>query len=249
MRAFLVSAFLLLAGPTFAQEKFVGANVDLRTIMYFKASDDAVQKMLPEGWEVNSPTAGPSKGFNLVVVLVERLIAQGADGKPVASFRGAALAVPSKKKGTDTIGAMIIGGFFDPPGAPGAYDVFTTAQTTIERKAHTDADGKSTIEETWQIKAAGANSIEVRIQFARGVPVKGKIDSKVFSAAKPTFFRIYRGEQATDVVRSTATAVDRVTKFSFKASGDRLAPLFDGTEQLISVTSVPWYSRQTYLPE
>jgi hypothetical protein len=70
----------------------------------------------------------------------------------------------------------------------------------------------------------------------------------VFSGAKPDFFRIYRVEQAIDVVRSTATAVDRVTKLSFKASGDKLGSLFDGTEQLISVVSVPWYSRQLYLP-
>jgi hypothetical protein len=33
-----------------------------------------------------------------------------------------------------------------------------------------------------------------------------------------------------------------------KGTGEKLAPLFDGTQQLISVTSIPWYSRQVYLP-
>ena len=46
----------------------------------------------------------------------------------------------------------------------------------------------------------------------------------------------------------TATNVDRVTKFSLKATGPKIAPLFDGSQQLIAVTSVPWYSRQVSLP-
>jgi hypothetical protein len=41
---------------------------------------------------------------------------------------------------------------------------------------------------------------------------------------------------------------DRVQKIQFKASGPTLSPLFDGSEQLIGVTSDPWYTRQTFLP-
>jgi hypothetical protein len=50
------------------------------------------------------------------------------------------------------------------------------------------------------------------------------------------------------VARSTANGVDRVGKISVKGTGEKLAPLFDGAQQLISVTSIPWYSRQVYLP-
>jgi hypothetical protein len=50
------------------------------------------------------------------------------------------------------------------------------------------------------------------------------------------------------VARSTATGVDRIVKFSLKATGPKLAPIFDGTEQLISITSVPIYTRSIYLP-
>jgi hypothetical protein len=248
MRALWLGFLLLVAGPALAGEKLVSTEVDLRTVLNFKATDAAVQKMLPEGWELNSPAAGPTKGFNIAVVLVDRLLAADAEGKPVVSYRGAALAIPAKKKTSDTAGAMIVGGLFEPSGAPGAYGVFTAAQTTIERKTVTDPGGKSMIEETWQFKASDGSSIEVEVHFVRGIPVKGKAESKVFSATRPDFHRIYRFEQATDVVRSTATAVDRVTKFSFEASGAKLAPLFDGSQQLISVISVPWYSRHTYLP-
>ena len=62
---FLLVAALVLAHPALAQEKVVGNNIDVRTLLAFKASDAAVQKVLPEGWEVNSPAAGATKGFNL----------------------------------------------------------------------------------------------------------------------------------------------------------------------------------------
>jgi hypothetical protein len=50
-----------------------------------------------------------------------------------------------------------------------------------------------------------------------------------------------------DVARSTAVGIDRVSRFSFKATGPRLAPLFDGTEQLVSITSIPSYLRSIFL--
>jgi hypothetical protein len=250
-RALLVASLVAvpwLANPAGAQEKFIGSNVDLRTILTFKASDAAVQKRLPEGWEVNSPQAGPAKGFNLVVVLVDQVLSQDADGKPVATWRGAGLGIPAKKKGTDIAGTMVIGGLVEQAGSPGAYGVYAAAQMAIDRKRQTGGENTSRIEESWQIRTEDGDSIEVQIQFSPGVPTRAKFDAKMFSAAKPEFFRIYRVEHATDVVRSTATGVDRVTKLSFKAAGDKLSPLFDGTEQLISITSIPWYSRQLYLP-
>ena len=81
-----------------------------------------------------------------------------------------------------------------------------------------------------------------------GVPANSKVEQKVYSAAKPDFFRIYRFEMASEVVRSVPTGVDRVSQVSFKATGGALGALFDGSQQLISVTSIPWYSRQVFLP-
>jgi hypothetical protein len=248
VRTFLIFTLLIVAGPALAEEKLFGTNVDLRTILTFKVPDAAVQKMLPDGWEVNSPTTGPSGGSNLTLVLDEELASHDPDGKPVATFRGAALSIPSRKKGTDTSGPVVISGFFD-AGIPGKFGVYTTAQVTIERKTRTDPDGKSTIEEIWQVRAADGNSVEAQIQFVRGLPAKSKTESKLFSAINPDIFAIYRVEQASDVVRSSVTGVDRVTKLSIKASGSKLSMLFDGTEQLISVISVPWYSRQVYFSQ
>jgi len=250
MRALFVVGAMFLAQPVFAQsnEKYTGSNVDVRTILSFKASDAAVQKMLPEGWEVNSPAAGPSKGANLGLSLIDQVTVQDAEGKPATTFRGAVFTIPAKKKGTDTAGTMVFTGLMSAGGAPGAYGVYVPAKAKVEREVETEADGKSTAEEKWEFKADDGSSIEVKIEYERGPALRSKVEAKVFSAAKPEFYRIYRFEQASDMARNTAAGVDRVGKISVKGTGEKLAPLFDGAQQLISVTSIPWYSRQIYLP-
>jgi hypothetical protein len=70
----------------------------------------------------------------------------------------------------------------------------------------------------------------------------------MYSGAKPGFYRIYRYTQATDVLRGAGTAAERLKSFTFKGEGPKLASLFDGSEQLISITAIPYYSRQVFLP-
>jgi hypothetical protein len=246
MRALLTSVLLIAATSAFAQEKFVGAHVDLRTTLAYKVPGAALDKMVPDGWDVDSPTAGPANGFNLLLVFVDQLISHDSEGKPLVPSRGVLLTVPVKKKGADFAGFMVIGGFFE-AGAPGDYGVYKNAQTTIRRAVRTGTEGKLTAEEIWSIKSADGGSIELHMEFFRGTPRRAMVETKGISGAKPDFFRIYRVEQAIDLVRSTTIAVDRVASFSFKVRGEGVSNLFDGTEQLIAITSIPWYSRQIYL--
>jgi hypothetical protein len=156
--------------------------------------------------------------------------------------------MPAKKTATGEAVAVVSNGFTVPAGVPGPYSVFGPADITIDRTSHTDPDGKTVIKESWQAKGADGSALAIDLEFIRGVPTRGKVEAKLHSAAKPDFFRVYRYEQGADVVKSSATGVDRVTNFSFKATGPRLAPIFDGNEQLLAITSVPSYSRTIYLP-
>ena len=93
MRRHALAILLLLAQPAFAGEKdkLYSSTLDVRTVLSFKVADSAAQKMLPEGWQIEAPNTGPSKGSNLSVVLVDQILAQDAEGKPVDAVRGAAL--------------------------------------------------------------------------------------------------------------------------------------------------------------
>lgn len=250
MRNVLIALLMLAALPAAAQdkEKLFATDLSVRTILAFKVRDAIVQKLLPAGFEANSPTAGPSKGSNLSITLIDNLMVQNPEGKPLPAPTTVAMIIPAKKTASGEAVNVVVGGFIAQPAAPGPYFVYESAKTTVDRCSHTDADGKSIIDETWVIKADDGSALEIELQFARGVPARGRAEAKLYSAAKPEFYRIYRIEQAADVARSTSTGIDRISKFSFNASGPKLAPVFDGSQQLISVTSVPFYSRSIYLP-
>ena len=200
---------------------------------------------MPARNAVLAGSPGSIKSVNLRVTFIDRLSAQDADGKALPQVRTVTLSVPAKKKGSETGGTMLFA-IYTSGGSGGPYGVSVHADTKTERKVAVDPAGTASVEEAWQFQAPDGNSVQLQIQYLRGAPAPAKAESLLYSAAKPDFCRIYRYEQSADVVRGTG--VDRVQKVVFKASGPQLAPLFDGSEQLIGVTSVPWYTRQTFLP-
>lgn len=250
MRNLLAALLVLAALPAAAQEneKLFSTDLNVRTVLAFKVSDAVVQKLLPAEFAVNSPAAGPSKGSNLSVLFIDYLLVQDPEGKSIPTPPTVAMLIPAKKIASGEAVNVVFGGFIVKAAVPGPYSVYGAAKTTIDRHSLTDADGKSVIDETWKIVASDGSALDVALQFARGVPARSKAEAKLYSAAKPEFYRIYRFEQAADVVRSTSTGIDQVSKFSFNASGPKLAPVFDGTQQLISIISVPFYSRSIYVP-
>jgi hypothetical protein len=250
MRSLFVALLLLAASPAAAQnnEKLAAIDSSVRTVITFKAPAAAVQKLLPAGWEIEAPIAGPDKGTNLALYLIDFQLGQDPAGKLLTGRPTLALVVPARKTGSDLAASVIPGGYTALAGVPGPYSNFIAGKVTVERQSHTDGDGKAVIDEKWEIKGDDGSAVDFQIQFARGVPIREKTEMAYYSSVKPEFYRIYRVEQGTDVVRSTALGVDRASRLSFKVSGGKLAPLFDGTEQLVGVTSLPMFSRAIWLP-
>ena len=142
MRAFLLSLLWLLAGPALAQEKLVGTNMDVRTILNFKVADAAIQKLLPPGWEANPATSGPSAGANLRVTFVDQMAAHDAAGKPTPPVRNLIFGIPVRKPGSEGGGLMIFAGLS--PAAGGPYGASLKATNVVERKVrHSPAATRS----------------------------------------------------------------------------------------------------------
>lgn len=250
MHRLLIALAVLAAAPAVAQERerLSSDDIEVRTVLSFKVSDTALLKILPPGWEINSPTAGQGKGFNLSIALVNQTAPQDPDGAPLPARNFVALVTPARKTGSDLIATMVLGGFMPREDAPGPYGLYEPAKLTLERRQHSRPDGKSSIEEDWEATGDDGNAVKVQVGFALGVPTRMRLEGRVRSAANPDFFRINRFEQAVDIVYSIPNGIDRMTKLSVSAKGPKLAPLFDGSEQLISITSIPYYSRSIYLP-
>lgn len=246
MRALVLAFLLLAAEPALAAEKYVGSNVDSRTILDFKVPDAAVQKFLPQGWGTDVTTGGPAKDVNLRVTFIDRIVNQDAEGKALDPVRIATLTIPATMKGSDTRGTILFRAYVsDARAVPGPYGVSVHADVNTERKVRIDPAGTATVDDSWEFRSQDGDSIQLQMQYVRGASTHGKAEAKLYSAVKPEFYRIYRSEQSTDVLRSPTA--DRVQRVLFKASGPNLSPLFDGSE-LIGITSNPWYTRQTFLP-
>lgn len=227
-----------------AEDKFSGSNVDVRTILYFKVSQAALSKLVPPGWELSPPMAGPAAGSNLQVTFADQLAASNAAGGQGAVVRYVLFAMPVRKSGADASNLMIFAGL-SPAGA-GPYGTNSKASESVERAVRYQADG-TWVTESWGFRAETGEAVMLQAEFARGPVMREKSQARVYSQVKPEFSRIYRYEQGVDVVRGNGSA-DHVRKIAFKAEGGKLSALFDGTEQLVAVSSVPWYAREIYLP-
>jgi hypothetical protein len=244
-----LSLIAAAAYPALAQEKLVGTYGEVRTVLSFKVADSALQKFVPAGWQSNPVSTGPSKGANVNLVLLDIITRQGPDGKPEDTSQFAVLVFPAKKTGTEATVPMVFAGFAsNATNVPGAYGAYERAKATVARNTHTDPEGKSSADESWDFSADDNSGISVQLQFVHASTARTKLETRVYSAKTPDFYRIYRIEQALDVVRSSEAGVDRVQKVAFKIRGSNIAPLFDGSEKLVSITSIPWYTRQVSLP-
>ena len=89
--------------------------------------------------------------------------------------------------------------------------------------------------------------IELRIQYQQAPLSRAKSEQKNYSGAEPSFFRIYRVDQAADIVKSIPAGIDRVQNYQLRVAVPELKKLFDGTEQLVAVSVIPLYVRQIFL--
>ena len=228
-----------------AQERAVGSNIDARTILSFKVAPASLAPWVPAGWELSPPASGPTAGANVQVTFADQLAASNAAGAPGAPVRYVLFAMPVRKVGSDAAHLMIFNGL-SPAGA-GPYGTNAKASEDVRRSAQYRA-GEALIVESWEFKADGGAAVSMQAQFVRGAIAREKSEARVYSQMKPEFSRIYRYEQGVDLVKGAGLASDRLQKLSMKVTGDPLARIFDGSEQLVTVNSIPWYTRDIFLP-
>jgi len=247
-----VAAIFVAAGAAPQQahaETFVEQSAEFRMQLDFVVPDAALRKFLPTGWEPNIATQGPAKDCNLRMIFIDRVDITGADGAPIGSNRLVYLAIPVKQTGGSNVGQMIIGGLTaDPKDAPGPFGNYELATTV--RMDRTVTGGKDVLmEENWEFATANGERMEVHLKYERGPARKGGSEVKFFSPTNPSSYQIFKVEQGLDIMRNATVPVrDRVKEFSYKASGGRLGPLFDGTERVVSIDSFHWYNRGIYQP-
>lgn len=246
-RFLLVAAAFLWTAPATTAQTVTEWSGETRVALSFHVNDAALQKLLPAGWTSAPSTAPGNKGANLTVNFIDRLVVFDGQGKTyrTGTSRYIVFAVPARNAAGE-VNTVIVGGLS--PEGPGAYGVNLTAVVSrVDRSSSAEAEEGGRAEEHWEFSAASGERVELQLVFRRAAALKTHADTKLRSARHAEFTRSYKVDQAADVVRSLSTP-DRVERLSCRVSGAAFAPLFDGQETLLSVTSFPWYMREVSVP-
>jgi hypothetical protein len=236
-----------LGGLPASAETFVEHSSEVRMQLDFVVPSAALAKFVPAGFDMNVATQGPAKDCNVRMIFIDRVDITKQDGSPAdpGTSQLVYLAVPVKQ------GQLLIHGLTsNPKDAPGPHGVYQLATThKVSRSTAANAGGPIIVNENWEFAAAGGEHMSVALQYERGTARKTANDVKFYSAANPSFYQIFKIEQGLDIMRNATVQVpDRVKQFTVKAGGGKIAPLFDGTEKVVSIDALHWYNRGVYLP-
>jgi len=248
--ALLLTLVLLLAVGIASSETRVGYDINVRTAVALKVAEAEAQKLLPAGWQVNAVASGASQGANLTLTFIDELLSQDAEGKPrTNTVRRLAVGVPAKNATTGAAGNNVVRVLTtNAEGLPGPYKTSAPASLRLEQSIKATEMEPATVTERWEVRDRSGGTVSLALEYTRGVPARNKGESKVYGGPDPSFFRIYRFDSGGDVLRSATAGVDRVKKLSLRVTTAELKKAFDGTEQIVSVTALPWYLREVSLP-
>lgn len=235
------------AAPAMA-ETLVQNSAEARMQIDFHVPDAALKAMLPGGTEPAVATAGAAKDANLRMIFIDRIAVTGPDGAPIASGQMVYLAIPIKQPNNTVAQMLIYGMTSDPKEAPGPFGVYQLA-TTHRMERSTTAAPQAQASEQWELTSGSGEHMELALKYDRGIGRRASNETKFFSSVNPSFYQIFKVDQNLDIMRNaTITVPDKVKEFHYKASGGKIATLFDGTERVLSIDCLSAYNRAIYLP-
>jgi hypothetical protein len=244
--------FAAFSGETANAQTLIEQSAEVRMQLDLAVSPQALKALLPEGWEPFVAASGAAKDCNVRLIFVDRVDINGPDGAPAGTEQMVYFASPIKKTGSnETMGQMVVDGITSNPKAgPGPFKVYQAASAyRIERSTHATAGDPIENEDTWDFTGADGEHLALHLTYERGVARKLSAETKFFSATDPNAYQIWKIDQGLDIMRNATVQVkDRVKTFEFKASGGRIAKLFDGSERVVSVDALHWYNRAVSSP-
>jgi len=135
-------------------------------------------------------------------------------------------------------------GSFDQIDYKNAIKATVTREATIKGATSTsEASG-----EVWKVQDKAGRTLELRMNYQRGVPKRIKREAKARSNIDPDYLKIYRDDRAVDLVMSKPDGINRLQNYELKTTIPELTRMFDGSEELIGVAVMPARVRQVFLP-
>lgn len=236
--------------PTRAEaESYVGSNIDSRVLVGLKVNTEGVQALMPEGWTSIAFPQGALKGANLLLALIDGVLEMNAEDMPLdpASRRAAVLVSLAKENSGDAVRMYVLRIMTTVP-ERNPYSVAIPADIARTTSLTGPANAARVSSDRWRISPTEGGELVFELDYTTGKRSWSSGELFPFSAANPSFSRIYRYEQMVDLVVSTALSKPSSGEFSLSNTIAELDPIFDGSEQIIAVMDIPVYVRKVYLP-
>jgi hypothetical protein len=244
----------ILTARLLEAQTLVGIHGDRTRIMLgFRVKSEAIQAKLPTPWQLHPVHNGPLRDANFIVALVDRVRDDDPEGKP--KFRGADRIInfvaPAKHPQTGQIASIILGGWAsNPANVPGFFQVYRAASFRVEQVTKSQDGDVDEVTDVWEVQdTTGLGGMELRLQSRRLVAARTRArgEARAISAKDPDLWQLHKFEAAMDVVKSGPEGIDRVQHYTFRLTTPEYGTLFDGSEQLIGISVIPWYVRQVFV--
>jgi hypothetical protein len=231
-----------------------------RTTLALHANPAALQRRLPDGWEL-APYAGQDlrgralRGANLLIPFHEVYATRTDYGQPAAGLPQLsyiAFVSQARHQATGTLGHLHWWTYTeDPSGVPGRYGDATLADITRSQTFTKQRRGQTQVRETFSAVAEGGQ-LQLSLAYRQGGMVVWATAKEpnlpLYAAKDPNVVRWYQEDQVMDVVRSHPLGVDGVSELRLEVQGE-LGDVFDGTQRVVAVFIQRPYMRRVYEPE
>jgi len=180
------------------------------------------------------------------------LLNQDAQGKPAAggTFRYVSLVATAKHAQTGKP-AMFVIRAYAPHEDPDLYNPYkVSVRATISREYTVKGADLSpgTVSDLWELQDSAGGILKFQVKYQRAIPMRAKQELRPRSSVEPDFFRIYRVDQGSDLIKSIPAGIDRVQSYQLQVTVSELRKLFDGTEKIVGIVVNPWFVKKTFLP-
>jgi hypothetical protein len=228
------------------------SDVERRVQIAFSVASEKLQKFLPTKWLSTSLPAGHSEGANFMIAFRNRLQTthHDADGVDRAGHqdRGAVLLAATRNSETQEAGIWVLRSLAaNASGVPGPYRNSKPVTVHMEQRMETRDHQNDVGIERWHLRDRDGEELSMYLRHQIGTPARTMGEVKVRGGPDPNFSRIYRIDRGIDVVCSRPNAVDYIEEFNFRSTLSEFKEIFDGSEQIVSISVEPWYMRQVFL--
>lgn len=229
-----------------------------RTMIALESNADALQRRLPDGWDL-APYAGDDfrgkalRNANLLIPFHEVYAVRVSNGEHRGLAQVSYVAFVSQARNRAT-GEMAHVHWLtyteDPESVPGKYQDGKLAEIRRSQTFIKERRGETGVHE--EFSAVGEHGeIHLTLSYNQGGMLvwatADKPNLPLRAANDSSIVRWYQEDQVLNIVRSEPMTINQVSELTLRAGGE-LLDVLDGGERIIAVVIQRPYMRQVYVP-